>query len=216
VKFLAINTAATRLQVALQIDNKIFAKSDNNYKKASEVASVYVDELLAENSLTLADLDFCAVVVGPGSFTGVRIGISMARIFGQFGTVPLVGINSLEVIASKCRVQSAECRVVDYLASVDKVVVAVADAANGFSYIAVYENAVELLSPSVIKTSELSGFLDTIDEAHIVIDEKDILHDNGAALCAAGLSAYKKNGATTYENILPLYIRKSQAEENLA
>ena len=203
MKFLAINTAAAKLEVALQIDNKIFVKSDSNYKKASEVAMVYVDELLTKNNLTLQDLDFCTVVVGPGSFTGVRIGVSMARIFGQFSKVPLVAINSLEVLAHNSENSNN-----------DNIVVTVSDAANGFSYIAVYENYIELLPPTVIKTTELSNFLSTIEEEHIVINENNIDTIDGQALCTTSLSAYNKNGATMFENIVPLYIRKSQAEEN--
>jgi len=223
--YLSINTAAANLEIALKVGDKVFVKADNNYKKASEIANHFVDELLSENNLTLGNLDFLSVVIGPGSFTGIRIGVSMTRIFGQFGNVPLVTVDSLEVLAYEALLEN------NVKNKHFENIITLADASNGFVYIAAYDASVKdaairfpILSPSVIKLNELNTFLSTIDEPHIIVAEKAVeaLIDspniiipkhNGQALLNASLVSYQKNGTIPFLQILPLYIRKSQAEE---
>jgi tRNA threonylcarbamoyl adenosine modification protein YeaZ len=58
-----------------------------------------VDEIVAESGVPLADLDRVAVTVGPGSFTGIRVGVAMARGFGVALGKPVVGVSTLRIVA---------------------------------------------------------------------------------------------------------------------
>ncbi len=57
-----------------------------------------IDTLLTRRGMTLQELDLLGVGLGPGSFTGIRIGVTTAKIFARFGGMPLVGVSSLEVL----------------------------------------------------------------------------------------------------------------------
>ncbi|WP_137153900.1 tRNA (adenosine(37)-N6)-threonylcarbamoyltransferase complex dimerization subunit type 1 TsaB [Rhizobium sp. FKL33] len=68
-------------------------------KGHAELLPVMVDEIVAESGVPLADLDRVAVTVGPGSFTGIRVGVAMARGFGVALGKPVVGVSTLRIVA---------------------------------------------------------------------------------------------------------------------
>ena len=65
----------------------------------SEKLVPLVDEILRRNGMAIQDIDGIAVSIGPGSFTGIRVGVSTARGLGQSLNIPLVGIPSLDALA---------------------------------------------------------------------------------------------------------------------
>ena len=79
---LAIDTAAPRLQLALLIGDRTDTLVEDMAQGQAERLIPAIDELLARNAVTYADLRRIAVTTGPGSFTGLRIGLSAARGFG--------------------------------------------------------------------------------------------------------------------------------------
>lgn len=97
---LAIDTTTDRLLVCAQINGAFSQKiSDNALKKHNGLLLVYIDEVLAELNATLSDIDCFACVVGPGSFTGIRIGIATIKAFCMALGKKAVAIDSLSLIA---------------------------------------------------------------------------------------------------------------------
>lgn len=92
---LAIDTAAPRLQLALLIGDRADTLVEDMAQGQAERLIPAIDELLARNSITYPDLHRIAVTTGPGSFTGLRIGLSAARGFGLALGIPVVGVPSL-------------------------------------------------------------------------------------------------------------------------
>ncbi len=93
---LAIDTAAPRLQLALlRADGQIDAVAEDMAQGQAERLFPALGELLARNAAAYADLGRIAVTTGPGSFTGLRIGLSAARGLGLALGVPVLGIPSL-------------------------------------------------------------------------------------------------------------------------
>jgi len=220
MKFLCINTAGATVQVVLCNEEKLTVKMDGEFKKASVVCLPFIDELLQSAFLTVKDLDFIAVCIGPGSFTGIRIGLASARAFSQFTNIPLVCVTHHEILARQCEAvkNSAEN------------IVTISDAANGLSYVAVFDtDYAEILPPQSIKTEHLSVFLDSMEEPTVICSDfgyeeflpQDIhtiapFCTKGAAFVNAALCAYHNRGTIPYEKAVPLYVRKSQAEENFS
>lgn len=100
MKILAFDTASNNNDVAIVKDKKIL--SQNNIKDFSTQAETLVpsiEKCLNDANLWYRDLDLIAVTKGPGNFTGVRIGFTVAKTIKMTTNTPLVAINNLEAIA---------------------------------------------------------------------------------------------------------------------
>lgn len=98
---LCIETATTNCSVALGREGKVLAlKEDysNNYSHAERL-HLYIDEILRENNFKPGDLDAIAVSKGPGSYTGLRIGVSAAKGLCFSLDIPLLAVPTLESLA---------------------------------------------------------------------------------------------------------------------
>jgi len=233
MKFLAINTAGAAVEVALFADGRIFVRADAEFKKASSVCLPFIDALLAEGGISLKKLDFIAVVTGPGSFTGIRIGLTAARGLAQFTGLKLVPVTYAEVLSyNDTGHKAADCKIIT-----------LSDASNGWAYAAVFdENHDEKTPPIPIRCEEIAEFLTVgrglapaMGRKHLLrrgayvicpdaameklVSPLDIpiapLKTDGSSLVSAALNAYKKRGAIPYTQAVPLYVRQSQAEEGL-
>jgi tRNA threonylcarbamoyladenosine biosynthesis protein TsaB len=97
---LAIDTAAPRLQLALLMSHDVMSLSlDDMSQGHAELIFPRLEALLSRNGIAYADLSRIAVTTGPGSFTGLRIGLSAARGLGLALGVPVLGIPSLLAIS---------------------------------------------------------------------------------------------------------------------
>lgn len=92
---LAIDTAAPRLQLALLMGERVQTIVEDMPQGQAERIFPAIDELLARGGVTYKDLKRIAVTTGPGSFTGLRIGLSAARGLGLALGVPVIGVPSL-------------------------------------------------------------------------------------------------------------------------
>ncbi len=110
MKILAFDTALRQCSVALSIDNKQVAfLQSQELSKQSEMLFPLVNQMLTKNRLAFFDLDAIAVNIGPGSFTGVRIGVAAAKgLKLVLPNVKLIGVTSLELLASKVESSSSE------------------------------------------------------------------------------------------------------------
>ena len=79
MKILAIDTTTKKATVALNLDNKIIVKEVDNEITHSEKLLPLLDEVLNDSNTKLKDIDLFAITLGPGSFTGVRIGIATIK-----------------------------------------------------------------------------------------------------------------------------------------
>lgn len=94
---LALNTAFTAMEAALVRDGEILADVRETMARGQDKhLPGLVQALLAENGLTFADIERFAVVTGPGSFTGIRIGVAYARGLALVTGAACVGVTSLE------------------------------------------------------------------------------------------------------------------------
>lgn len=100
MKILALETANVTCSVAWLEDNRVVGEvRDNMPSKQAERLFPLIDELLAKVGRNYAALDAVAVTVGPGSFTGIRIGLAAARGIALAADIPVIGITTLETVA---------------------------------------------------------------------------------------------------------------------
>ena len=101
MNILCIETASTNCSVALARNGKVFAlKEDysNGYSHAERL-HIFIQDILTENDMQLSNLDAIAVSKGPGSYTGLRIGVSAAKGLCFSLGIPLISIATLKALA---------------------------------------------------------------------------------------------------------------------
>ena len=200
MKFLAIDTSGKYLSVVAYNEGKaekLFL--DACAMKHSVVLMDKIGEAFSRAHMSACECDFFAVTVGPGSFTGIRIGISAVKGLCFACGVPALSVTSFDCIAyneEKCKT------------------LALVDAGRGELYACGFEGGKVILPPAILpqdKVKELvsGGFL-PLSAEKIPFDCKKV--DPSAGLCAAVL---KKAGERAPANELhAFYMRKSSAEEN--
>ncbi len=115
MKILAFETSAKAASVALMEDDKLLGESyQNTGLTHSQTLMVMAEDLLKQCSVTPKDIDAVAVAAGPGSFTGVRIGVAAAKGFSWGRNIPLYGVSTLEAMAESLGVyEGIVCPVMD-------------------------------------------------------------------------------------------------------
>lgn len=99
--WLGIETANTPLSVAVVKDGKVVAEMVQNIKLTHSAGAMpAIEEILARIGIKPNELDAIAVSEGPGSYTGVRIGVTLAKTLAWTLQKPLVGISSLKALAA--------------------------------------------------------------------------------------------------------------------
>ncbi len=98
---LSIETGGDICSVALSKDNELISlrESDGGKNHAKDVA-LFIQEIFQENDIDGKDLKAVAVSKGPGSYTGLRIGVSVAKGLCYGANIPLIAVNSLESLAA--------------------------------------------------------------------------------------------------------------------
>jgi tRNA threonylcarbamoyladenosine biosynthesis protein TsaB len=115
-RFLAIETSSARLSLALGDEASIAAKYQGPLAwRHAEVLFDGITGLLKKMKWSPASLTGIATSTGPGSFTGIRIGLAAGRAWAQAAGIPMVGVNALETLASGIRGARWVCPIFDAL-----------------------------------------------------------------------------------------------------
>lgn len=98
---LQIETATTVCSVALAQEGRLIALRERNERNVhAEVVTIYIDEVMKEAGVTFAGLDAVAVSCGPGSYTGLRIGVSTAKGLCFASDKPLIAVETLAAMTA--------------------------------------------------------------------------------------------------------------------
>ena len=102
MKILSVSTATSHLSVALNEDKQVLLeKNDLDSRHHSEHLDSIIQKMLFDQQLKLSDIDRFAVAIGPGSYTGLRIGITTVKMFASILQREVVGISTLKAMASE-------------------------------------------------------------------------------------------------------------------
>ena len=120
---LIVNTANDELILSLYYKGKVFYKVNNAKMHHNETMLPLIDELLSENNLTIKDIQEFGVVIGPGSFTGVRVGIATIKSFRDAMNAKAKSINNLDLLFQLATKQNSSIDTVAILGSLNSGVV---------------------------------------------------------------------------------------------
>lgn len=212
MKILCIDTSSKLCSVAILENDVLIDKLElDNGLTHSETLMPLIDQLMKKNNLSLQDIDLLVSDIGPGSFTGIRIGVSTCMAFSDSINIPCVGISSLEVLA--------------YNEKNDGIICSTIDCKNDNCYFALYElvnkNYVVLENPCAKSVVEVLDLLKTKyanKNINFVGDGLPSFSTNCYLdVKNLGIAGYKKfiSNNCIGEQILPLYLKKPQAQKQL-
>ena len=224
MKVLGIDTSSLATSIAVIEDNKLMCEYTVNTKKThSQKLMPMIENMLKISEINVNDMDIIAICQGPGSFTGLRIGMATAKALSHVNNLPIVGVNSLELLAGNMDLS-------------DKKICSILDAQRTQVYMGQYKfennKLVEIKSVDVVEIDELLEELKSSNEEWILVGEavykyedkiKEIQNiylpapshnvNKASSLCTIAMNKYDQN-IDVYDcyTINPVYIRKSQAE----
>jgi tRNA threonylcarbamoyladenosine biosynthesis protein TsaB len=215
MKILAIETSGNICGAAIICGDKIIAEKDIFLPKNSSSKIFDIIKNITKKNL---QFDAIAVDVGPGSFTGSRIGVSLARAYGQFLELPVVSISSLDCLVFNALKDTM-------LKNVSGKIFPIVDALRGEVYTAEYEGLKRKSEYQIIEVEKLVKMLDnksTIAGSYEIcrlIPAKKKCVTVKLSASAGGFLASKKLERCekhNYNEVLPLYIRRAFAQERYA
>lgn len=193
---LIINTANDKLFIVLETENKVFYKLNDSKMHHNETMLPLIDELLKENNMQINDINEFGVVIGPGSFTGIRVGIATIKAFRDSLGVKAKGINNLDYLFHLAVSKNKNINTVAIKGSKDSYFVA--KLINGVVY-KYTRNLTKDELVAVAKNSQIGVFAtDELLDCVLVEDDANILID-----CL--------NNSDDV-NLIPVYYQLSQAE----
>ena len=99
MNILGIDTTTKSASCSIYNNSKYYTKSISNEITHSEKLLPIIHETLKENNLTLDNIDMFATINGPGSFTGIRIGLATIKAFAQVKEIDIFSISSIDLIS---------------------------------------------------------------------------------------------------------------------
>ena len=220
---IGIDTSTPQTSVAIGTENEILAKASVAGAARQESVTPLLQELLRRSDLTLSQIGGVAVGIGPGLFTGLRVGVATAKTIAQVANVPVVGITSLDALAYATR-YSPRC------------IAAVIDARHKEVFSAIYravpggimrERDYEVHAPDRLaaELQAMSGevlavgngamlYRHVLEEigSRIEFASSIAAHPEAAALVELAVPRLLREEHDRLFDVVPLYLRKSDAE----
>lgn len=219
MKILGVDTATPIGSVGLIDGDTLVAEHTLNiFQEHSSRLMLAIDSVLKGGNTSVAELDACAVGIGPGSFTGVRIGVATVKSICYALDTPIVGVSTLAAIAYNLR-------------WTDAVICPILDARRGEIYGAAFQGGTDWQRLSEDRCLTIDAFLDTLPPSEKplrfigdgLLTYGDAVRDRlgtaaafasplfnvprGAAIAALGAEALQAGRADDYWTLVPNYVR---------
>ncbi|WP_452223869.1 tRNA (adenosine(37)-N6)-threonylcarbamoyltransferase complex dimerization subunit type 1 TsaB [Lacinutrix chionoecetis] len=210
---LSIETATTNCSVSLSKDGEtLLLKEDynNNYSHAERL-HVFIDQVLREANIERSQLNAIAVSKGPGSYTGLRIGVSAAKGLCYALDIPLISISTLEALAHQVQTQSG-------------VIIPMLDARRMEVYSAIFSSNLKIERKIEAQILDETSFAKELSNGNVYFigngvekTESIISHDNAVfikdklpsaqEMSALAYAKYKKNDTEDVAYFEPYYLK---------
>jgi tRNA threonylcarbamoyladenosine biosynthesis protein TsaB len=219
----AIETSTPQTSVAIGSDRQIVGSVSVAGQARQEAVTPALEQLLEWTGVRLSQVGGIAVGIGPGLFTGLRVGVETAKTLAQVLAVPIVGITSLDALAFAVR-------------HTHKLIVAVIDGRRGEVFYAIYRalpgGVVRGHDYAVATPDHLCAELQTIPGEMLAVGDGAILyrnhleelgsrveiastiraHPEAAALAELAVPRFLREEHDRLHEVSPLYVRRSDAE----
>lgn len=224
MKILAVDSSSVTASVAITENGKVLAENFiNNGLTHSQTLMPMVEKTINESGISVKDIDFFAITHGPGSFTGVRIGIASVKGMADALDKKCLPISTLEAIAEPLRNE-------------DVIACAVMDARCNQVYTAIFNKDKRLCDDKAVLIDELGeelkqydkkivfigdGSVLCYDKLHEIIQDCDVADEKIRYVHGESIGFVAENKIKNGEepinsaNLVPFYLRLPQAEREL-
>ncbi|PWH84227.1 tRNA (adenosine(37)-N6)-threonylcarbamoyltransferase complex dimerization subunit type 1 TsaB [Algibacter marinivivus] len=212
IYILNIETATTNCSVSLSKDGELIVLKEDNDKSYShaERLHVYIDDVLKEAKINASDIDAIAVSKGPGSYTGLRIGVSAAKGLCFALNKPLISIPTLDVLANQVKS--------------DGLIVSMLDARRMEVYSAIYNsnyNQIRDTQAQILDETSFSDYLDSgkvyfigngVEKTKALINHENAVFvedklPSAREMCALAFNKYKISDTEDVAYFEPYYLK---------
>ena len=209
---LNLETATKNCSVALAKEgNSIACKeiAEQNFSHAEKL-HVFIEELLAENNLQFSDLNAIAVSQGPGSYTGLRIGVSSAKGFCYALNIPLIAVDTLQLLAKQIQIE-------------DGIIISMIDARRMEVFTAFYDKNQQQIRTTQAEIIDENSYQEILEKMHLVGDgtekfkkilthEKFVFHSevifpSAKEMSKLSFEKYKKSDFVDVAYFEPYYLK---------
>ena len=202
---LFIDTSMKNVSISIVKDNKIMSIIQEDIpNEHSKYATSYVKKVIDDAGIDANDIDDILVVNGPGSFTGVRIGVTIAKTYGYLINKELIPVSSLKSLAIS--------------SNKDSIVMSVIQANRNNFYVGIYESEYNnLIDEQFVSSNKL---IELIEEYNPYIVSNDfyvlgMYKFNKVSLDILRIVDYYKDmNKVNYHALVPNYLKLPQAMEN--
>ena len=202
MKTLVIDTCTNRIIVALADNSTIFSFCNEIIEnQMSNVIMEKVEKCFQEANMKPTDVERVLVAVGPGSYTGIRIGVTIAKTCAWALKKEIIPISSLEVMVSGY--------------NEEKLLVPYIDARRNACFGAIYDNRLnQVLKDQYISMDDLKNELE--DKEYIFVSDDKLVESNKPKIDIIKLiNKHSNDKSVNPHSLNPVYLKKTEAEENL-
>lgn len=204
MKILYIDTSSSFLYTGIVDNHKLIAERKKEYgTKLSEEALPEIINMMEAQKVLPNDIDKIIVVNGPGSFTGIRIGITIAKVWAWGLDIPITTISALDAMRLSCDKKGLKIPIIN--------------ARRGYVFGAIYEGDNVILKPSHIKLEELINKIGKNKDYTFITNDEFEEIENVEPYCAnieRIVTTYEKKASKNPHSVNPEYLKLTEAEEN--
>ena len=203
MKYLYIDTSSSFLYTAIVEDDKVLSEIKEEFEQSlSKMALPRIVSMFEKNNLKPIDIDKIIVVNGPGSFTGIRIGLTIAKVYAWSLDIPITTILSLEAMAISSSKVGFH--------------VPILNARRGYVFTAIYDSSCNvILKPCHIPLTELQEKLEGIGDYELISNDEfeDIKTNSYEPNFLKIVNNFKDKKKINPHLVNPEYLKLTEAEE---
>ena len=204
MRILYIDTSSSYLYTAIIEDNKLLSHIEHELgQDLSKEALPKIESMFKESNITPKDIDKIFVVNGPGSFTGIRIGVTIAKTYAWALNIKIVPILSLEAMAIS--------------SNTNKIHIPIIDARRGYVFGAIFDESFNtLLKPQHIKLVNLQEILKQYNNYQFISNDtfEDMDCEKYTPDYLKIVNTLKNRNSINPHGINPEYLKLTEAEES--
>ena len=206
MRILYIDTSSSYLYSAIVEDETLIDSISKEYGQSlSEIALPKIVEMFQKNNLSPKDVDKIIVVNGPGSFTGIRIGITIAKVYAWTLNIPITTISSLEAMSLSCKEKNIH--------------VPMLNARRGYVFAAIYNQDQRVIrKPEYMKWDVLKEELEVLKDYTILSNDEfdwEVKQTSYIPDFVKIVTYFKDKKVKNPHAVNPDYLKLTEAEEKL-